>query len=142
MHAYLVQQYRHFFQPDHFAALAACVQAFLNGAVDICLPTCKSWIKAYSDDAEMLAISSFVLNPGTISQCSLEAAHLNPNYCQALQQLHIKLIDGILYYHESIMGSALYAQLKLVPTAFWNIVFIAFHSTPLGGHLNAVKTFH
>jgi hypothetical protein len=78
------------FQPDRFADPAACVQTFLNGVVSIHLPTHESWIKAYSDDTEMSAISSFVMNSGTISQHSLEAAHLNPNYHQALRQSHIK----------------------------------------------------
>ncbi len=119
-----------------------CIQTFLNGAVGICLPTHESWIKAYSDDTEMLAISSFVVNLGTISQCSLEASNLNPNYHQALRQLHIKLVDRILYYHKPIAGSASYACLQLVPTAFWNNVFMAFHSNPLRGHLNTVRTFH
>ncbi len=90
----------------------------------------------------MLAISSFVVNPGTVSQCSLKASKLNLNYHQALRQFHIKLANGILYYYEPIGGSASYAHLQLVPTAFWNIIFIAFHSNPLGGHLNAVRTFH
>ncbi len=90
----------------------------------------------------MLAISSFVVNPEKISQRTFEASKLNPNYCQALRQMHIKLVDRILYYHESIVGSVSYACLQLVPAAFWNIVFISCHSNPLGGHLNAVRTFH
>jgi hypothetical protein len=90
----------------------------------------------------MSAIISFVKNPGTISQRSLEASNLNPNYRQALRQLYIKLIDGILYYHKSITRSKSFVCLQLVPTAICNLVFIAFHSNPIGGHLNVVRTFH
>ncbi len=81
-------------------------------------------------------------NPGTISQQNLEESKLNPNYRHALRQFHIRLIDGILYYHEPIAGSKSYTCLQLVPVAFCIIVFIAFHSNPLGGHLNVVQTFH
>jgi hypothetical protein len=64
------------FQPHRFAAPAACIKTFLNGVVSIRLPTRKSWIKAYSDDPKMLAISSLVMNPGMISQRSLKASKL------------------------------------------------------------------
>jgi hypothetical protein len=130
------------FQLHCFAAPMVCIQTFLNGTVGMCLPTCKSWIKVYSDDVGMSAISSFIMNPGTLSQRSLEASTLSPKYHQALRQLHIKMVNGILYYHVLIVGSAPYACRQLIHAAFWNIVFIAFHSNPLGGRLNAVRTFH
>jgi hypothetical protein len=43
---------------------------------------------------------------------------------------------------EPIVGSESYACLQLVPSHFRNIVFIAFHSNPLGAHLNATRTLH
>jgi hypothetical protein len=89
----------------------------------------------------MSSIILFVENPGMISQQILEESKLNSNYCQALRQLHIKLINCILLYHEPIAGSKSYARLQLVPVVFHNIVFIAFHSNPLGGHVNVVQTF-
>jgi hypothetical protein len=49
--------------------------------------------------------------------------------------LHIKLENGILIYCKQIAGSESYARLQLVPTIFWNIIFAAFHSDPIGGHL-------
>jgi hypothetical protein len=136
------------FQPNQFAVPAEythtfpCVQMFLNGAVGTRLPSRDSWVKAYSDDPKMSTIISFVENSGTISQQNLEESKSNPNYSHALQQSHIKLIDGFLFYHKPIAGSESYARLQLVFVAFHNIVFIAFHSNPLGGHLNVVQTFH
>jgi hypothetical protein len=59
-----------------------------------------------------------------------------------LWQSNLKLDNGILYYHEPIIGLESYAKLQVVPAAFRNIVFVAFHSNPLGGHLNAARMFH
>jgi hypothetical protein len=48
-----------------------------------------------------------------------------------------------MIYHEPISGSAgLYTRLQLVPKEFYNILFVAFHLNPLGGHLNAYLTLH
>jgi hypothetical protein len=33
-------------------------------------------------------------------------------------------------------------RLQLVPAAFYNIIFIAFHANAIGGHLNAYHTLH
>ncbi len=129
-------------EPNQYLSPAACIQMFLNGAVGIRLPTREHRIAAYKDNVELLAILGFVENSGTISQCSMEAAKLNANYQQALQQPHLKVEGGILFYHEPIAGSESYVRLQLVPTAFCNAVFIAFHSNPLGRHLNAVRTLH
>jgi hypothetical protein len=129
-------------EPNQYTAPAACVQTFLNGAIGTRLPDCKCWIQAYQEDPKLSAVCAFVENSGAINQCSLEATKLNANYCQALHQSNIKLEHGILFYHEPIVGSESYAKLQLVPKALRNIVFIAFHSNPLGGHLNATRTFH
>ncbi len=133
------------FEPNQYAAPAACVQAFLNGMVGgTHLPDHNSWVKAYTEGPKLSAVVSFVKNqnPGTILQHNLKAAQLNAIYCQLLWQWSVKLEDSILFYHEPIASSGSYAKLQLVPTAFRNIVFIAFHSNPLGGHHNATMTFH
>ncbi len=90
----------------------------------------------------MSSVLCFVENPGTISQRNLNKAKLNANYRQALRSLHIKLENGILIYCEPIAGSESYARLQLVPTIFWNIIFVDFHSNPIGGHLNVSCTLH
>jgi hypothetical protein len=50
--------------------------------------------------------------------------------------------NGILIYWKPIAGSEPYAHLQLVPTIFQNIIFVAFHSNPIGGHLNVSCTLH
>jgi hypothetical protein len=129
-------------EPNQYVAPAACIQTFLKSAGGVRLSTHKRWVEAYQAYKELSAILSFVENPGTISQRSLEAAKINTNYRQALLQSNLKLDNGILYYHEPIVGLESYAKLQDVPAAFRNIVFIAFHSNPLGGHFNAARTFH
>jgi hypothetical protein len=106
------------------------------------MPSCKVWVKEYTEDPELSAIIQFVQNMGTISQRSLESATLDPNYCQALRQTCIHLDNGILYYHKPIAGSDSYAKLQIVLAKLQNIVFVAFDSNPLGGHLNVSQIFH
>jgi len=130
------------FEPTQFAAPAACIQTFLNGAVGVCLPSPEQWAQAYLDDPETSAIIQFVQNPGTISNKSLKEAKMNANYRAALRQSQIAIEDGILILREPIVGSELYARLQLVPSHFRNLVFIAFHSNPSCAHLNVTCTLH
>ncbi len=39
-------------------------------------------------------------------------------------------------------GGSSYTCLQLVPSEFYNIIFIAFHSNAIGGHLNTYCTLH
>ena len=48
----------------------------------------------------------------------------------------------MLIYQEPIRGSSSYTRLQIVPRPLLNIIFVAFHSNPLGGHLNAYRTLH
>jgi hypothetical protein len=116
------------FSPNRFAAPAATIQAFVNGAIGVRLPSCERWIQAYSDDTELSAIRDLVLNPSKINSTSLNA--VNFNYRALLRQSHIIIEDGILIYHEPIRGGTSYTRLQLIPSEFYNIVFIAFHSNP------------
>jgi hypothetical protein len=60
----------------------------------------------------------------------------------ALRHLQIALEDGLLIYRKPIAGSESYARLQLVPAKYRNIIFVAFHTNTIGGHLNALRTFH
>jgi hypothetical protein len=102
-------------EPNQFAPPSACVETFLNGTIGVQMQSCKIWVKEYAGNLELLAVLKFVENPGTISQCSLNAAKLDPNYCQALWQSCIHLDNGIFYYHEPIAGSESYTKLQIVP---------------------------
>jgi hypothetical protein len=67
---------------------------------------------------------------------------LDYNYRAALRQSQIALKDGLLIYRKPIAGLESYARLQLVPAQYHNVVFVAFHTNPIGGHLNASWTFH
>jgi hypothetical protein len=45
-------------------------------------------------------------------------------------------------YQEPIRGSASCTHLQIVPKSLLNIVFVAFHANPIGGHFNAYRTLH
>jgi hypothetical protein len=65
------------FLPNQFAAPAATIQAFVNGAIGVRLPSRERWIQAYSNDTELSAIRDLVLNPSKINSTSLNAVNFN-----------------------------------------------------------------
>jgi hypothetical protein len=131
---------RKFFEPNQFAALAATIQAFLGGAVSVTLPSRVRWIQAYDFDKDLKGIRDIIANPSTLSNNLL--CKINYNYDSALRKLLIVLEDGILIYRELIAGKGSYTWLQLVPKEFYNVLFVAFYSNPVGGHLNAYRTLH
>jgi hypothetical protein len=50
--------------------------------------------------------------------------------------------DGLLIYHEPIRGGSSYTRLQLVPSKFYNIIFITFHLNAIGSHFNPYRTLH
>jgi hypothetical protein len=67
---------------------------------------------------------------------------VNYNFRAPLRQLLIFIENGLLFYKESICKGSSYTCLQLVPQEFYNILFTAFHSNPIGGHMNAYRTLH
>ena len=90
----------------------------------------------------MQSILNFVTNPGSITNAALAVSGINFNFRNALRQSHIVLENDILIYREPIVGSESYARFQLVPSEFYNILFVAFHSNPMGGHFNVYHTLH
>ncbi len=48
----------------------------------------------------------------------------------------------MLIFREPIRGSTSYTHLQIVPRGLYDIIYIAFHSNPIGGHLNIYCTLH
>ena len=88
----------------------------------------------------MVAIKRLVLNPLLISNITL--ADVNYNYRMPLRKSHICVKDNMLIFKEPIAGSTLFTRLQIVPKELYNLIFIAFHSNPIGEHLNAYFTLH
>jgi hypothetical protein len=126
------------FSPNHFATPATTIQAFVNSAIGVQLPLHEEWVQAYSDDSEMSIIRDFVLNSSKINTATLNM--VNYNFRAPLHQSLIFIENGMLFYKEPICGGLSYTHLQLVPQEFYNILFIAFHSTPIGGHMNVYHT--
>jgi hypothetical protein len=126
------------FKPNQFAAPAATIQAFLSGVVGVSLPSRENWIQAYDTDRDLMHVRDIIVNLSTLSSNSLR--DINYNYHSALRKSLIVMEDSIFIYHEPIAGKGSYTWLQLVPKEFYNILFVAFHSNPVGGHLNAYRT--
>ena len=128
------------FSPNQFAAPAATVQAFVNGAIGARLPLHARWLEAYAADPECCIIRDLALHPGKICKESLKGVHYS--YCQPLRLSLIVVEDNMIIFRKPIRGSTSYTQLQIVPTSLRDIAFIAFHSNPIGGHLKAYRTLH
>ena len=124
------------------AAPAAAVQAYVSGAIGVRLPDKERWTKAYHEDDELRKVFTFAQNPSTISNSSLRDANINFNYREALRRSLIVVEDDLLIYREPLAGSNSFTRLQIVPPSLRNIIFVAFHSNPIGGHFNAYRTFH
>ena len=83
----------------------------------------------------MCLIRELVQNPSQITNKRL--SEVNHYYRGPLRQSQISIEDGMLILKEPICGSASYTRLQLVPWELHNILFIAFHTNAIGGHLNA-----
>ncbi len=112
----------------------------MNGAIGTQLPSHSHWVDAYAKDSACVTIRDLVLNRGKICKTLLLEVHYA--YRQPLRQSHIVIKDEILILREPIQGSTSYMRLKIVPKELRNIQFIAFHSNPIGGHLDAYRTLH
>jgi hypothetical protein len=59
---YLQDANSELFSPHQFVLPAATIQAFVNGAIGIQLPSKDQWIKAYSNNTEMCTIRDLITN--------------------------------------------------------------------------------
>ena len=128
------------FSLNKWAAPAVHIQSFINGAISTRLPSRSRRIDAYSANPVCVAIRKMVLDPDKICKKALEAVHYA--YRHALRQSYIVIEDKMLILHEPIRGSTSYTHLQIVPVGLRDILFIAFHSNPIGGHLNVYRALH
>ena len=124
----------------YHAAPPASIQTLVNGTICTKLPSREQWIQAYRNDKEMCALTTLVLKPDLINNKSL--AEINHNYRGAIRNSYICIEDDMLIFKEPIGGSSSYTRLQIVPREFYNVIFVAFHTNPIGGHLNPYRTLH
>lgn len=119
---------------------AYLVSTFLNRTIVTWLPGHNRWVKETTNDDKLAQILAVVQNPLMLTKDNL--LDVNYNYHHTLHHSLISLEDNILIYDEPLLGGDSYTHLCLVPQTLHNIVFVAFHSNPIGGHFNAARTFH
>jgi len=78
-------------------------------------------------------------NPGIASPTELSKVHYI--YRQPVCDGLIVAKAGILFLHKLFKGNDNTIKLQLVPASLQDIVFVAFHANPIGGHLSAYKTY-
>ncbi len=88
------------FSPNQFAAPAATIQAFVNGAIGACVPLHARWVEAYTTDPECCMIRDLVINPGKICKETLKSVHYS--YRQPLRQSLIVIEEDMLIFREPI----------------------------------------
>ena len=79
-------------------------------------------------------------NPALIPQENLNKIHYILR--QPLRDSNMFEQNDIMFIKEKVPSKNISIALKLVPTVLRNIVFVAFHSNPLGGHLSVYHTIH
>jgi hypothetical protein len=110
---YLTDSNCKIFSPNQFAAPAATIQAFVNGAIGVRLPLHEKCVQAYSDDSEMSIIRDLILYPSKINTATLNT--VNYNFRAPLCQSLIFIENGMLFYKEPICSGSSYTRLQLVP---------------------------
>ena len=120
-------------------APAATAFKILNGTIIMKLPTKAQCKKSYEQDKEYHLIMELIANPGLINKNTLNSVHYR--YRQPLQDSCLAIENDFIILKERIDEDS-YVKLRIVPEPLWNIIFIAFHSNPIGGHFSVYYTFH
>jgi hypothetical protein len=137
---YLCNSSSKVFSPNQFAAPVATIQTLISSAICTRIPLRERWFQAYADDSKLCTVRELVLNSLLITTQAL--SKVNHNFCKPLRQSLISVEDDMLIFREPISGSDSCMHLTLVPRKLYNIMFIAFHTNPIGRHLNAYQMLH
>jgi hypothetical protein len=123
-----------------FAAPAAVSQILLNGATCHPLPDDDRWLHKYDADPQTVLVKRMVQNPAAMTNENLSKIHYVYR-CYLCLSLIVIDPKGMLRLNEPLPGTDDFNSLLIVPAGLQNIVFIAFHANPIGGHFNAYRTF-
>lgn len=73
------------FDPSHYAVPAMTCQAFVNGAVGVCLPSANKWVAVYQADEETALIMMLTQNPVLV--CKNLLLKMNANYTRPSKKI-------------------------------------------------------
>jgi hypothetical protein len=124
---------------SRITAPAATVFTLLNGTTTLKLPTKAQWKLAYSADKSCSLLLDMISNPGLINKHRLNELHYR--YRQPIRTGCIIVENDFLVLKEKLDESS-FVKLRIVPQQLQNIIFLAFHSNPVGGHFSTYYTFH
>ena len=122
------------------AAPAATARSFLSGIIQHYLPARTAWLDAIKEDKETSMIKDEIENPQTVAKQNLNKTHFY--YRQPIRDGANTIEDEMLFMKEKADITGNYIKLQIVPRKLRNAIFIAFHSNPIGGHLDTYHTFH
>ena len=122
-------------------AATAMIPSFVNGAIGFRIPDNRVWSQALAEDPVTSLLLEIVSRPA-MAQSQQVVQKLDYIYRQPARLGQFSVKDKILYMREIFQNDDRYVELKIVPTSLRNIIFVAFHSNPIGGHLNAFRTYH
>jgi hypothetical protein len=128
------------FSPNQFAVPVATIYTLVNGTICTCLPSREQWLCAHDKDVELCVVRELALKPSQISNRRL--LEVNHNYRGPLCLSQILVEDGMIILRKSICSTTSYVHLLLVSWEMYNVLFIAFHTNAIGGHLNVYRTLH
>ena len=130
-------------QPNPCAAPAAtaCIPAFVNGAVGSKIPDNRTWEQALQEDPVTKLLLEIAANP-SLGESQAHVQPLDHIYRQPARHGNFSTRDGVLYMKEIFQDDDRFVELRIVPSSMRNIIFVAFHANPIGGHLNSFRTYH
>ena len=113
----------------------------MNGAVGSTISDNRIWAKALTEDSMTNLLLEIVSSPA-MGQSQPVLQKLDYIYRQPARQGNFIIRDRILYMKEIFQDDDKYVELQIFPQSLRNIIFVAFHGNPIGGHLNAYRTYH
>jgi hypothetical protein len=126
---------------SHAPAAVSMVPMYTSGAIGSRLPDNDVWRKALLHDKETKLLLDMIALP-SLAESKEHISQLHHVFRQPARSGLFSVKDGILYMKEPFQNDTKFVSLRIVPAALRNIVFVAFHANPIGGHLDAFRTFH
>eukprot|EP00956_Cyclotella_meneghiniana_P028882 scaffold68484_cov41-Cyclotella_meneghiniana.AAC.4 len=123
-----------------FNCNSGTAQVLFQGATAMTLPDESAWMRSYKSDRETKLLRQIVDNPSLMTNENMAKLH----YVYRDYLRHSQIVTdnkGMLYMRASLQGSDDMVDLQIVPTSLQNVIVIAFHANPIGGHFNAWRTF-
>ena len=127
-------------QTTHAAPAAVSIAPILlNGTTGTRLPSAERWATAITNDDECKLILLMIRKPEEWVKKNIDKVHFI--YRNSLRNGLIVEEHGSLFLKEVFPNDTKFVKLRIVPTSLRNMIYVAFHCNPIGGHLNAFRTY-